>query len=95
MNGVKRADTGDVDPLLKEVRFAELPSDSTDDIAAQPQTYIRTLKGKDGSSEVDVMVEVGPNQFVNLKFAVAFGLITRRVASAISEVRLSPAAAVS
>jgi hypothetical protein len=41
---------------------------------AQPQTYIRTLLSKDG---VDVMVEVGPDRFVNLKFAVAFGLTAR------------------
>jgi hypothetical protein len=62
--GVTQEKTGEVRSVTGEQVILIIP--------AHAQTYIRTPHNED-VPEVDVMVEVGSDRFVNLKFAVAFG----------------------
>jgi hypothetical protein len=49
----------------------------------QPDTYIRILQDENPPRR-DVMVEVEPHQYVNLKSGIALGLIGRRIIDAIT-----------
>jgi hypothetical protein len=50
---------------------------------SQPDAYIRVLPGEKSDAHRGVMVEVDPGRHVNLKAALALGLIPRGVAGVI------------